>query len=153
MKYNWLIFILYFLNILSVNAQDITYYKSIIDTTQNITLKLTSLDSILSKSFRKDNDLFIESSLQYIEIAKEVDSIEKAAKKAMNLQYILTNLKNDPRKAVTVIDGVLAYKYKIKDSFLLGGLHLKRGGANFRLDLKKAIIDYTNANNVWIRCC
>ena len=145
MKYNWLLFILYFLNILSVNAQDITYYKSIVDTTQNVTLKLTSLDSILSKSFRKDNDLFIESSLQYIELAKEIDSIEKAAKKAMNLQYILTNLKNEPRKAITVIDGVLAYKYKIKDSFLLGGLHLKRGGANYRLDLKKAIIDYTNA--------
>lgn len=145
MKYNWLFFILFFLSALSVNAQDINYYQSIVDTTQNVSLKLASLDSILSRSFRKNNDLFIESSLQYIEIAKEIDSIEKAAKKAMNLQYILTNLKNEPRKAVTVIDGVLAFKYKIKDSFLLGGLHLKRGGANYRLDLKKAIVDYTNA--------
>ena len=147
MKYIQLFFILFLLNYFSVTAQDISHYKSIIDTTQNISLKLASLDSILSKSFRKDNDLFIKSSLEYIDIAKEIDSIESAAKKAMNLQFILTNLKNEPRKAVTVIDGVLAHKYKIKDSFLLGGLHLKRGGANYRLDLKKAIIDYTNSLN------
>ncbi|MFT4697899.1 MAG: signal transduction histidine kinase [Flavobacteriaceae bacterium] len=145
MKYIRLIFILFTLNALSVNAQDVNYYKSIIDTTQNLSLKLTALDSIVSKSFKNDNDLFIESSIQYIEVAKKVDSFEYAAKKAINLQYILTNFKSEPRKAVTIIDDVLAYKSKIKDSFLLGGLYLKRGGANFRLDLKKAIIDYTNA--------
>lgn len=145
MKYNWLFFLLFLANTLSLNAQDINHYQSIVDTTKNVSLKLASLDSILSKSFRKDNDIFIESSLQYIVIAKEIDSVENAAKKAMNLQYILTNLKNKPRKAITIIDGVLAYKYKIKDSFLLGGLHLKRGAANYRLDLKEAIVDYTNA--------
>ncbi|MFT6127739.1 MAG: hypothetical protein ACJAVA_002232, partial [Flavobacteriaceae bacterium] len=129
MKYIRLIFILFILNALSVNAQDVNYYKSIIDTTQNLSLKLTALDSIVSKSFKNDNDLFIESSIQYIEVAKKVDSFEYAAKKAINLQYILTNFKSEPRKAVTIIDDVLAYKSKIKDSFLLGGLYLKRGGA------------------------
>ena len=128
-------------------SQDIQYYRSIVDTTHNNILKLEALDSVISKSFRKDNDTFIVFSIQYISLAKKLDSIDLAAKKAMNLQYILTNSKNDPRKAVTIIDEVLAHKYKIKDSFLLGGLYLKRGGANFNINQEKAIEDYTKALN------
>jgi len=123
------------------------YYRSIADTTHNKLLKLEALDSVISKSRNVDNDAFIVFSYQYINLAEELDSIEFAAKKAMNLQYVLTNYSNDPRKAITIIDEVLAYKYKIKDSFLLGGLYLKRGGAYFRIDILKAIEDYTLALN------
>ena len=132
-------------------SQDIQYYRSIADTTRNTLLKLEALDSVLSKSFRKDDDTFIVFSIQYIDLAEKIDSIELAAKKAMNLQYILTTNKNDPRKAITIIDGVLAHKYKIKDSFLLGGLYLKRGGANYRINQIKAIEDYTTAINNFSR--
>ncbi|MAZ73536.1 MAG: hypothetical protein CMC70_10370 [Flavobacteriaceae bacterium] len=123
-------------------AQDILYYQAVADTTQNKLLKLEALDSVISKSFRKDNDTFIAYSQDYIALAKEIDSIEAAARKAMNLQYTLTAYKNNPRKAVTIINSVLSEKYKIKDSFLLGGLYLKRGGANYRLDFEKAIEDF-----------
>jgi len=126
-------------------SQDLQYYRTIADTTHNKLLKLEALDSVISKSRHKDNDAFIVFSYQYISLAKEIDSIELAAKKAMNLQYILTNYSSDPRKAITIIDEVLANKYKIKDSFLLGGLYLKRGGAYFRIDRLKAIEDYTLA--------
>ncbi len=126
-------------------TQDIQYYISVADTTHNTTLKLEALDSVLSKSFRKNNNTFIAFSIQYIELAKGIDSINLAAKKAMNLQNILSVAKNNPRKAIKIIDGVLAHKYKIKDSFLLGGLYLKRGSANYKLDLKKAINDYSKA--------
>jgi signal transduction histidine kinase len=126
-------------------AQDMQYYKKIADSTQNTSLKLTALDSVISKTFRNDDDIFVEYSIKYIELAKDLDSIENAARKAMNLQFIITNRKNKPEQAVAIINGVLAHKYKIKDSFLLGGLYLKRGGANFRIDLKKAIEDYTLA--------
>ena len=128
-------------------SQDIQYYRSIADTTHDPLLKLEAIDSVLSKSFRKDDDAFIVFSIQYINLAKEIDSIELAAKKAMNLQHTLTSSKNDPRKAITIIDEVLAHKYKIKDSFLLGGLYLKRGGANYRIDQTKAIKDYSTAIN------
>ncbi len=128
-------------------TQDMQHYKSIVDTTHNTLLKLESLDSILSKSFRKDNDTFIVYSIQYINLAKEIDSIKLAAKKAMNLQHTLTSYKNDPNKAISIIDEVLAHKHKIKDSFLIGGLYLKRGGANFRINYTEAIKDYCNALN------
>ena len=128
-------------------SQNIQQYISIAETTQDTFLKLEALDSILSKSFRKDNDAFIQFSTQYIDLSLDIDSIKLAAKKAMNLQYTLTSYKNDPSKAVTIIDEVLVHKNKIKDSFLLGGLYLKRGGANYRINYNEAIIDYCNALN------
>jgi len=128
-------------------SQDIEYYRSIADTSHKPIPKLIALDSVISKSFKKDDDTFIAFSIQYIKLAKEIDSIELAAKKAMNLQHILTSNKNDPRAAITIIDEVLANKYKIKDSFLLAGLYLKRGGSHFRIDMNKAIEDYTLALN------
>lgn len=103
------------------------------------------MDSVLSKTRKTNPDVFVEFSQQYITLAKELDSINGAAKKAMNVQGPLTDYKNNPRRAITVINSVLAEKYKLRDSFLLGGLYLKRGAANFILDLKEAIKDYTLA--------
>lgn len=126
-------------------GQDVSHYKKIAESTNSKAIKLAALDSILSKTFNLDNKTFIDYSIQYIELAKEMDSIEAAAKKAMNIQYPLTNYANDPVKAIVIINGVLARKYKIKNNFLLGGLYLKRGGANFRINLKDAIHDYSLA--------
>ncbi|GHC42759.1 hypothetical protein GCM10008083_01180 [Ulvibacter litoralis] len=126
-------------------AQDVRHYKNIADTTTDNVLKLTALDSVLSKSFRKDTKTFIDYSQIYINLAKDMDSIEQAAKKAMNLQHPLTNIGNDPEKAIVILNGVLAHKYKIKDSFLLGGLYLKKGLAHYTKNYKEAIEDYTLA--------
>lgn len=126
-------------------AQDVEYYKKLAAAAQNTEIQLLALDSVISKTFQEDDDTFVEYSIQYIDLAKSIDSIEKAARKAMNLQFTITSRKNRPEQAVSIINGVLAHKYKIKDSFLLGGLYLKRGRANFWIDLKKAIEDYTLA--------
>lgn len=127
------------------SAQDASSYQATLENSQNPLEKLTALDSLCSLTRRTQIDDFISYSLQYIEIAKEIDSIEKAAKKMINVSYSLTNIKNQPRKALTLIDGILARKYAIDDSFLIGSLYLKRGGANVRLDLPQAVIDYENA--------
>ena len=106
---------------------------------------MVALDSLLKRTFSKNNDAFIKYSLQYIDLALDRDSVEAAAKKAMNLQYPLTNYANDPLNSITIINSVLARKYKIKDSFLLGGLYFKRGSANTKVDLKSAIEDFNLA--------
>lgn len=126
-------------------SQDIEYYKNIVENEKDVNLKMAALDSIIFLSFRKNDSLFVEKSLEYISLAKETDKMSGAAKKAINLQPVLTYGLNDPHKAVTVIDGVLANKYKIQDSFLLGTLHLRRGRANYPINLKEAIVDYTNS--------
>ncbi|MAO10256.1 MAG: hypothetical protein CMC07_05080 [Flavobacteriaceae bacterium] len=129
------------------SGQDISFYKNKARTATSVPEKLEAIDSVLSKSYGVDNNVFVSYSNQYIELAKKVDSVELAAKKAMNLQTILSDYKNQPRRAIRIIDGVLAHKYKIKDSFLLGGLYLKRGRANLKLNVKEAIEDYETAIN------
>ncbi len=129
------------------NAQDLQHYKNIADTTSDDLLKLESIDSILSKTFRFDPETFINYSFEYIDLAKKLDSFDLAAKKAISLQRPLTRVNNGLGKAITILNGVLAHKYKINDSTLLGKLYLKKGDANFRLDLKAAIQDYTLALN------
>lgn len=126
-------------------AQDINYYIQAAETSENDIQKLIAMDSVLAKSFRVNPELFVDYSFKYVDLAKSIDSIEWAAKKAMNVQYALTNERNEPKKAIKLINGVLARKYKIKDSFLLGGLYLKRGGANFAVDLERAIEDFNLA--------
>lgn len=127
-------------------CQEISYYEEIVKTTNDKEKQLVALDSILKLTFKTDPEAFITYSLKYIELAQAMDSIEAAARKAMNLQYPLTNYKNDPLNAITIINSVLARKYKIKDSLLLGGLYLKRGSANTKVDLKKAIEDYDRSH-------
>ncbi len=126
-------------------CQDIAHYEKKLAAAQNKTERLTALDSLLSRTFFADSDAFIKYSIQYIDLAQEMDSIEDAARKAMNLQYPLTFYANDPLNAITIINSVLARKYKIKDSLLLGGLYIKRGKANTKVDFKKAIEDYNMA--------
>ncbi len=142
-----LLSLLFFLALYSISGygQDISHYENIAATTSDTSVKLEAIDSILIRTFTTNPKSFISYSLEYISLAKEVDSIEWAAKKAMNLQYPLTNTANDPLKAITVINSVLARKYKIKDSLLLGGLYIKRGKANTKVDLKEAIKDYNKA--------
>lgn len=129
----------------SLIGQDVDYYKALADSTQNQALRLEAMDSVLSLTRRTNPDVFSEYSIKYIELAKDLDSIELAGKKLINAAYTLTSIKKEPRKVITLIDGILARKYKINDSFVVGGLYLKRGSANYRLDLNEAVKDYDNA--------
>ena len=126
-------------------AQELEDYKRIVTTSSNKGEQLVALDSILSIEGKTDLNKFIENSENYIGLAKEIDSIEAAAKKMIGLSYTLTSITNQPEKVRRMIDELLARKYKIKDSFLLGSLYLKRGGANYRLDLEEATNDYQKA--------
>lgn len=130
---------------LTMLGQDVEYYKQLSKSTSDAGQKLEYLDSVISKTRKTDIDTFLEYSLAYIELAKEVDSIEAAARKMINVHYSLSSIKNEPRKSLTLIDGILARKYKIKDSYLLGALYLKRGGSNYKLDLNAAVQDYEMA--------
>lgn len=106
--------------------------------------KLTALDSVLSLSFRTDSEVFIENSFLYLDLAEKLGEYEFMAKKAMNLSYPL-NSANRPEECIAVITRTLQYLDKIDNSFLRGGLYLKRGGGYFRTDQNKALEDYTLA--------
>ncbi|MEL6810140.1 MAG: sensor histidine kinase [Bacteroidota bacterium] len=146
----FLILVVLSLVVMSTSAQDISHYQSILEGKPTPLERLVALDSLCSKTRKsKNTDDFVSYSLQYIELAKELDSIEGAARKMINVSYSLTAVKNQPREVLTLVDGILARKYAIDDSFLLGSLYLKRGSANKRLDLPQAIIDFENAINIY----
>lgn len=107
--------------------------------------RLEALDTLIYRNRRADIDAFINYSQQYIAIAKQIDSMEWAAKKMINLSYSLTSIKNNPNRTLEMIDSLLLEQDKIKNGFLLGSLYLKRGGANFRLNLEQSVIDYEKA--------
>ena len=143
-KFSIVVILLFFVST-SSKAQDLQYYKNIVDISLDDHQKLEAIDSVLSKTYRTDPNEFITYSFQYIDLAKRLDSFNLAANKAITLQRPLTRIKNDPGKAVTILSSVLANKYKITDSSLLGKLYLKRGDANLSVNLKVAIEDYTLA--------
>ncbi|QAA82505.1 hypothetical protein EI546_12595 [Aequorivita sp. H23M31] len=123
-------------------CQDLAQYEDIIKTTNDRGLKMAALDSLLIRTFSTNPKLFIQYSLQYIELAESMGNIEAAARKAMNLQRPLSNYSSNPTEAVNIIDNVLDKKDRIKDSLLLGGLYLKRGRAMAKINLERAIEDY-----------
>ena len=57
-------------------GQNISHYEKIVNTTPDKQKKLTALDSLLKRTYSKDTDAFIKYSLQYIDLAQELDSIE-----------------------------------------------------------------------------
>ncbi|MAN59983.1 MAG: hypothetical protein CMC08_09140 [Flavobacteriaceae bacterium] len=126
-------------------AQDISYYKLQAETGTTKVVKLTALDSVLSKGKELDDDAFIDYTIQYIDLAKEMDSIALAARKTIGRRFSNSLRQTDPIKLVRIIDGVLAHKYKLDDTYLLGNLYIKRGRAQANLDLKSAVDDYNLA--------
>ena len=139
----------FLISVKTVFSQDVSYYKKLAQTSTDPQMKLTALDSIISLEGKEDPQTFIKNSFAYIEFAKELDSVEAAAKKMIGVSYTLTSITNQPKTVVRKIDELLARKYRISDSFLLGSLYLKRGGANYRLDLEEATKDYEKAIEVY----
>ncbi|MGJ8665037.1 MAG: tetratricopeptide repeat-containing sensor histidine kinase [Patiriisocius sp.] len=140
-----LIFLIALLSFQLAICQDIEHYQYVLATTNDLDKKLESLDSLLSKTFEKDDEKFIKYSLEYIDLAKESDLFEDAAKKAINLQFPLTTSGKDPFKAATVLTSILANKYKIKDSFLLGSLYYRKGKAYHGVSFEDAVENYALA--------
>lgn len=150
MKKAVFVFLAILVSLFSFAQQGFSDYKKIIETTSDQHQKLAAIDSILGIIWKERNfEDFISYSIDYIELAEQLEEYEQMAKKAMNVSHPLSSFKNEPAKAVELIDKVLKYEPKITESFLKGGLYLKRGGAYFRINTQKAIDDYTKAIEIY----
>jgi len=124
-------------------AQDrLAHFETVVNTSEDPVERLHALDSLIGLTRNQDADQFTYYSLEYIELAKQLDSIEAAARKVIHVAHTFTKIKNQPETTLKLTNSLLARKYQIKDSFLLGSLYLKRGGAQFDFDLNKAVADY-----------
>ncbi|MBA3987175.1 MAG: hypothetical protein H0X63_11525, partial [Flavobacteriales bacterium] len=142
--------LLLLVSMVAFSQKEATYYLQKLESTSDSSIKLKALDSLISISERNENfDDFIRFSEEYITLAKSLKKYNAAAKKIINVSYPLHTLKNKPLKAISIIDDILPYYNQLTDCFLKGSLYLKRGGAYFDLDLKKAIADYTSAIEIF----
>lgn len=145
-KRNILLFLALFIILKSYPQDKKAYYESILDTTASKEIKITSLDSLTNITWSQGNyDLFIKYSIELIDLAETSEKYDLMAKKAMNLTYPLATVKDNPEESTAILNRVLAFESKLTDSFLKGGLYLKRGRNYFNSDLQQAIDDYTKA--------
>jgi signal transduction histidine kinase len=107
--------------------------------------RLVALDSVLSRIKQIDLNSFSDYSQEYIDLALELDSVELAGRKLISVARTITNVQNQPRRVITLVDLLLARRYKIDNKSIIGRLYLQRGKANYRLDLNASIEDYQKA--------
>lgn len=139
-----------FSGIYSHSQEDFGHYKEIIETTKDKQLKLAALDSILGITWRERNfNDFIDYTFAYVELAETLGEYEQLTKKAMNAAHPIATFRNDPQKAIELINKAINYESKLTDSFLKGGLYLRRGRAYVRFDTQKAIDDYNTALTIF----
>ncbi len=137
-------------SLVSFSQTDIGFHLQQLEKTSDPEIKLNALDSILSISERNEKlDDFIRFSEEYITLAKSLKKYDLAAKKAIDVSYSLHIIKNQPLKSIELIDGILPFYNQLTDTYLKGGLYLKRGGAYYEIDLNKAIADYTSAIEIY----
>lgn len=134
----------------SYSQENIEYYKKVIDTTSDASLRLAALDSLLTINYNENNfEEFVEYSISYINLAEEEGRYEDMTKKAMNVSFPLINKLGNEQKAIVLLNRAAKYEEYLKDSFLRGGIYLKRGGAYFTSNLQKAIDDYGQAIEIY----
>lgn len=132
--------------IVSHTQNSIGAYKGILDTTTKKQIKLQYLDSILYHIKADENvESYINYSQLYIELAEDLEEYEKMADKSIKVFYYINNIQNNKERALALIEKVQEYENKIKDSFLLGSIYLKKGGAYYGNNFNKAIINYSLA--------
>lgn len=134
----------------SQENEEFDFYKNIIETTHDKQAKLVALDSILRITWKDRNFIdFADYTVIYLDVAEELGEYDEMAKKAMNSTHPITNNLNNPELAIDLVNRAIKYESKLSDSFLKGGLYLKRGGAYYRLNTQKAIEDYTKALDIY----
>ena len=141
--YTILWFFLFSITLYSQN--NIEEFKSIVDSTTNQQIKLQYLDSILKNISNEDAENYVPYSVQFIDLAEELEEYEKMANETVKVFYPLNSIQNKKDVALKLLENAQKYEDKIKDSFLLGSIYLKKGGAYFGNDFEKAIESYSNA--------
>ncbi len=143
----YLVFIICLLFVSCVVGQnDLSYYKSVLDSTKSKTQKLSILDSILKLTRGKDHKAYVFHTEEYVELAKELKLYDKAARAAIRSFYYINSVLNDPDRGIKLVEGILPYENQLTTSRMKGGLYLKRadGYANGK-DLNIAIDNFNKA--------
>lgn len=147
MKTNNIFTILVIISFFSFSQKNENYYQSVIDTTKNKELKLAFLDSLIHNvRNQKDLNKFAERTEQFIDLAIELEQFDKAVEFSIRGFYNINTILGQRDRALKLIEKAEKHLDKVKDSYLIGGLYLKKGGGYFNgKNFNDAIKYYTLA--------
>jgi signal transduction histidine kinase len=138
---------LLFLTTITANSQEkVDYYKNIIDTTSNKKAKLNALDSLFNFYRDTDQRKAVLYGEQYIDLAFEIEEYEKGIDRSITIFNPINSIFGEPDRALKVMSKSEKYLNKTDDTYLIGGVYLKKGGGYFnRGNYKKAIESHSLA--------
>lgn len=149
MKTNILFTLFIAISFFTFSQKNEDYYQKIIDTTKNKELKLASLDSLIHDvRNQKDLNKFAKRTEQYVNLAIELERFDDAIEFTIRGFYNINTALGQRDRALKLIEKVEKYLDKTNDSYLKGGLYLKKGGGYYNgKNFKDAIKYYTLAFN------
>ncbi|MEW7291192.1 tetratricopeptide repeat-containing sensor histidine kinase [Aquimarina sp. 2304DJ70-9] len=132
---------------------------SLIDKVENTSEKieklyvLDSLSRSIAQMKSTDFDFYKKNytkyALQYIDLARGIDSIDLAAFQTSKLTDHYLKVMGRPDSAKIIINTILQDSGKIKKKSNLGNLYASQGFINFQIaDLEKAITDFRKAEEI-----
>ncbi|AOW21436.1 ATP-binding protein [Urechidicola croceus] len=138
-----IVFTLFFaISLNCISQKPVDDFMTILNSTQDEYLKLNTLDSITHILSKTDELSSIPYEVQFIDLALELKEYDKAAMSAIRVFYPYKYLKNDSEKSLAQLNKVLPYIDSISITKYKGGLYVKKAGAYFDSDTKKAIKNY-----------
>ena len=99
------------------------YFKSIVDTTSNKQLKLSSLDSLIFLH-KKANELDISANYveKFVDLAIEIENYEAAMEVTISLFFMINTQLGYPERALKIIEKVEPFIDKTDDSYYKVGI-------------------------------
>ena len=140
----FLLFYFVLTTFLCSNAQDdVTYYKQVLDTTTNKQTKLVALDSILSKTLKQPTLEFPDYLEDFVDMSIDEKAYYAAIDWAVKGSHNLSIRLQSPDRTLKIISKVEPLVDSINDSYLKGGVYIKKAGALFnKKDYENAIVSY-----------
>jgi len=140
----FLLFYFVLTTFLCSNAQDdVTYYKQVLDTTTNKQTKLVALDSILSKTLKQPTLEFPDYLEDFVDMSIDEKAYYAAIDWAVKGSHNLSIRLQSPNRTLQIISKVEPLVDSINDSYLKGGVYIKKAGALFnKKDYENAIVSY-----------
>lgn len=126
------------------------FYQKIVDTTKNEKLKFVALDTLLHRAQYKKHKEYADFVEQYVNLGLKLKEYDKSIEQAINSIHSININLGQRERALKLLNKVESYKKFTKDTYLLAGINLKKGGiySNGK-DHDKAIAFFTKAINLY----
>ncbi|MDG5490529.1 tetratricopeptide repeat protein [Psychroserpens sp. SPM9] len=145
---------------LFITAQETPeYYVHIIETTTEAQEKFNALDSLLFNfNWRDDIVKLANFTETYVDLAIKKKKYESAIEATLRASNAINTHLGQRERALKLLNKVEGLKDKTDDTYLLGGIYLKKGGAYFNgknydeaiKNYSKAIDNYSDKDSIYI---